>query len=70
MCVGETSNSKLDSLESERCDPGIGDEDVVNGWQPDVVNLEALRCDGGAEMGQGDYEVQEGSLVITPCVEG
>uniref|UniRef100_A0A2N9GKQ8 TTF-type domain-containing protein n=1 Tax=Fagus sylvatica TaxID=28930 RepID=A0A2N9GKQ8_FAGSY len=69
MCVGETSNSKLDSLESERCDPGIGDEDVVNGWQPDVVNLEALRCDGGAEMGQGDYEVQEGSLVLTPCVE-
>uniref|UniRef100_A0A2N9IY74 Reverse transcriptase domain-containing protein n=1 Tax=Fagus sylvatica TaxID=28930 RepID=A0A2N9IY74_FAGSY len=56
MCVVETSNSKLDSLESERCDPGIGDEDVVNGWQPDVVNLEALRCDGGAEMGQGDYE--------------
>lgn len=51
MCVGETSNSKLDSLESESCDPGIRDEDVVNGWQPDVVNLEALRYDGGAEMG-------------------
>ena len=70
MCVGETSHSKLDSLESERCDPGSGYEDVRDGWQPDVVNLKALRCDGGAEIGQGDYEVQVGSLVLTPCVEG
>ncbi len=70
MCMGETSHSKLDSLESERCDPGGGDEDVGDGWQPDVVNLKALHCDGGAKIGRGDYEVQVGSLVLTLCMEG